>query len=147
VAPTDEPGCAAGGFYTARDARNQRRFNAWLLAASLAYVGVTAAVRWRNSIPVALLGLLAGVTSLLAIQALRHYLIFLREADELLRRIQTEALALGFGLGAAVSLIYPLLEMLGAPHLGGYAAALVMLLSWGLGSWLGARRYSGTSAP
>jgi|HubBroStandDraft_3_1064219.scaffolds.fasta_scaffold06469_5 hypothetical protein len=37
------PGC--GGFLTPRDARNQRRFNAWLLAAMLAYVGAPAALR------------------------------------------------------------------------------------------------------
>ncbi|MDP9120108.1 MAG: hypothetical protein M3O15_01875, partial [Acidobacteriota bacterium] len=40
-----EPGCA--GFHTARDARNLRRFQVWMLAAGLAYVGATAALRWR----------------------------------------------------------------------------------------------------
>jgi hypothetical protein len=73
-------------------------------------------------------------------------LLFLRDADELLRRIETEALALGFGAGAVVGLVYPLLEKLGAPALGGHATLLAMMLSWGLGSWLGMRRYSGANS-
>jgi hypothetical protein len=140
-----EPGCA--GFYTARDAGNQRRFNVWLLAAALAYLGATATLRWREAVPRALPWLLAGLAWLLAILAIRSYLVFLREADELLRRIQTEALALGFGAGAVLSLLYPLLEGLGAPALDGNMTVLVMMLSWAAGSWLGTRRYSGSSAP
>jgi hypothetical protein len=139
-----EPGC---GFYTARDSRNVRRFNLWMLAAMLAYLGATAALRRRESIPRAFPWLLVGLASLLALQATRSYLVFLRGADELLRRIQTEALALGFVSGAAFSLLYPLLEALGAPKLDGHATALVMMLSLGAGSWLGTRRYSAGSAP
>jgi hypothetical protein len=137
------PGC---GFYTARDTRNLRRFNIWLFAAAFAYVGATAALRWRESIPGALPWVLVGLASLLAIQAIRSYRVFLRGADELLRRIQTDALALGFGLGVVFSLLYPLLEKLGAPKLDGQAPALVMMFSWSAGLWLGTRRYSGSGA-
>jgi hypothetical protein len=140
----DEPGCA--GFYTERDSRNQRRFHVWLLAATLAYLGATAALRWRASIPGALPWLLTGLTVLLAIQATRAYLAFLRAADELLRGIQTDALALGFGSGAVFSLLYPLLARLGAPELDEHATAVVMMLAWSAGSWLGTRRYRGSSA-
>jgi hypothetical protein len=138
---------ACGGFYTARDSRNLRRFNLWMVAAMLAYLGATAALRWRGSMPRALPWGLVGLASLLALQATRSYLVFLRGADELLRRIQTEALALGFVSGAVFSLLYPLLEALGAPKLDGHATALVMMLSLGAGSWLGTRRYSAGSAP
>jgi hypothetical protein len=140
-----EPGCG-DGFYTARDARNQRRFTLWTLAAGLAYVGATAALRWRALLPAALPWLLSGLAWVLALQAIRLYVIFLRRADELLRRIQTEALAFGFGAGAVVAMLYPQLELLGAPKLGGYAIALVMMLAWSAGAWLGTRRYSGKSA-
>jgi hypothetical protein len=139
-----EPGCT--GFYTARDSRNLRRVNLWVLAAALAYLGATAALRWRESIPRALPWLLAGLALLLATQATRSYLVFLRGADELLRRIQTEALVLGFVSGAVFSLVYPLLAMLGAPALDGHVTAVVMLLSWSAGVWLGTRRYGGRSA-
>jgi hypothetical protein len=143
--PSPEPGCG-DGFYTARDARNQRLFTLWMLAAGIAYLGATAALRWRASLPAALPWLLSALAWVLALQAIRRYVIFLRQADELLRRIQTEALALGFGAGAVVSLLYPLLELLGAPKLGEYAVALVMMLAWSAGTWLGTRRYSGKNS-
>jgi hypothetical protein len=143
--PAAGPGC--GGFYTARDARNQRRANLWLFAATLAYLGATAAIHWRASLPRALPWLLAGLTALLFIVAVRSLLVFLRGADELLRKIQIEALALGFGAGAVFSLLYPLFEKLGGPEVGENATPLVMMLAWGAGSWLGARRYAGSGAP
>jgi hypothetical protein len=143
--PAAGPGCA--GFYTARDARNQRRVNFWLFAATLAYLGTSAALRWRASLPAALPWFLAGLTALLAIVAIRRFLAFLRAADELLRKIQTEALALGFGTGAVFSIFYPLLEKLGAPEIGENATACVMILAWGAGSWLGPRHYCRSGAP
>jgi hypothetical protein len=115
-----------------------------MLAATVAYVGATAALRWRQSIPLALPWLLAGLAALLAILAARSYMVFLHRADELLRRIQTEALALGFAAGAVFSMFYPLLAGLGAPRLGEHATAAIMMLSWGAGSWLGTRRYAGS---
>jgi hypothetical protein len=140
------PPCAAG-FYTPRDARHLRRVNAWMIAAALADLGATAALHRRGSIPIALSWPLVGVAWLLAIAAIRSYLVFLRGADELLRRIQTDALAQGFGVGVVLSLLYPLLEELGAPKLDSHITAAVMMFSWSAGSWLGTRRYSGSGAP
>ena len=142
--PRTGPGCA--GFYTARDVRSQRRFNVWLFAAMLAYLGATAAIRWRGSVPGMLPWLLTGLAWILSLQATRSYLLFLRGADELLRRIQLEALALGFGAGAVFSLLYPLLEGLGAPKLDGNATVMVMMFSWGAGTWVVTRRYCGSGA-
>ncbi len=135
-----------GGFRTARDASNLRRFNFWMLAAAVAYIAATAALRWREAIPAAspaLQWLLVGATLLLALAAIRRYLLFLRQADELLRRIQLEALGTGFAVGAAVAMVYPLFELLGAPALGGRAIAVVLLLAWAVGSWFASRRYTG----
>jgi hypothetical protein len=129
------------GFYTPRDAQALRRFNLWLLAASLTYVGATAAIRWREAVPGPLPWILVALAWVLAVQSVRCYLAFLRGADELLRRIQIEALALGFGAGAVVSLLYPLVASLGAPALEAHLIPLVMMLSWGAGAYFGARRY------
>jgi len=139
-APGAEPPCS--GFYSARDLRNQRRFNLWLFVSALAFVAAAAAVRWRSSLPATLPWLAVGVAVLLALLSIRSYLVFLRAADELLRRIQTEALAFGFGAGALVAYFSPLAEKLGAPKLGTWGTALVMMFSWSLGTWLGMRRYS-----
>ncbi len=135
-----------GVSHTVRDAQNTRRFQLRMLAAALAYIVATAALRWRGSISWASPGLqwlLVGVAVLLALAALRAYLQMLRQADELQRRIHLEALGLGFAAGAVFALLYPLFELLGAPALGGRAIAVVMLLSWAAGSWLAARRFSG----
>lgn len=141
-----EPGC--DGFLTARDAKNRRRFYVWLFATMLAYLSATAALRWRESFPGALGRLfpwvLVGLALVLGVQATRSYMVFLRRVDELLRKIETEALALGFAAGAAVSLFYPLLESLGAPKLDGEATAVIMMLAAGVGHWLGLRRYCGS---
>ncbi len=140
-----DPGC--GSFHTARDRRNQRRLNAWIIAASLVYLGATAALRWQARLPggPVLAWALTGGFALMAVEAARRWFLFLRQADELLRRIQLEALALACGVGLVLSLLYPLLEDLGLPRVGGRLTAMAMMLALVLGSWLGTRRYSGRS--
>jgi hypothetical protein len=140
-APPDAAADCAG-FFTERDARNRRRLDARMILAALAYVGAAAALRWRASIPAAVVALAVVVAVLLAAVAVRAYRDFLRAADELLRKTQMEALALGFAAGVVFSLVWPLLELVGAPHLGTDAAAVVLLLTAGVGWWIGVRRYT-----
>jgi len=135
-------GLGWGGFYTARDARFQRRVLLWMLTFALAYVAAAAALRFRAALPAALPWLAVGAALALAFQVTRSYVQFLRGADELLRRIEIEALALGFAAGSAFAMLYPLLVRLGAPAVDGYWTALVMMLGWAAGGWLGLRRYS-----
>lgn len=137
------PGAGCEGFETAHDARHRRRFDLWMVALAVGYVGAAAALHGRATLPAPIPWLLVGATLGLALLALRSYLRFLRAADELVRRIQTEALALGFAVGVVFALVYPLLEKLGAPAGGENATAAVMMLAWGLGTWLGTRRYQG----
>jgi hypothetical protein len=138
------PGC--GDRYSERDARIHRRAYRWLLAASLAYVAATAALRFRSGLPSLVPWLAVGLAVGLFALAIRAYLQFLRAADELQRRIETEALAIGFAAGTAFSLLYPLFERLGAPELGWQATPLVLMLSGGIGAWFGVRRYSRTGS-
>lgn len=136
-----EPG--GNGFYTPRASRSQRRFQVWMMAAMLAYLGATAAVRFKASVAPWVYWALVVLAWLLAIQTIRSYLQFLRGADELLRKIEIEALGLGFGVGAFFSMLYPLLEGLGAPGVGQLGSATVMMFAAGIGSLLGRRRYCG----
>lgn len=125
----------------------ERRLRSWMIVAAMAYLGASAAIRWRSSFPpglpsaLPLLSVLAATVC--ALLATRSYLLFLRTLDELLRRIEIEALAIGFGAGVIVALLYPLCEELGAPGIGGFAIAPTMLLSWALASGLGKRRFFG----
>lgn len=74
--------------------------------------------------------------------SMRSYVSFLRQADELLRKVHLEALAFAFGAGIVAMMGYRLCERLGAPKLDVNDAALVMLLCWLGGQWLGSRRYA-----
>lgn len=141
--PPLRPGCE--DVASPADARNRRRANVWLFATMALYLGASATVRWRAGLPAFVPW--AAITVLLgmAVATVRAYRRFLRGADELVRRIQTDALAVGFSVGAVVGLAYPLLETLGAPRLGAAAGFVAMMLAWGLASWLGARRYDGGS--
>jgi hypothetical protein len=136
------PDEGGGGWYTATDASNQIRFLAWLFVSMVAYVGATAAARRSASLPASVPWLLGGLSAVLGTQAIRRYVLFLRRADELLRKLELEALALGFASGAVTCLLLPLLERLGVPDFGEASTILlVMMAAWGLGSWLGMRRY------
>src|ERR1700761_1750371 len=92
------PGGAScsGGFYNRRDARNQRRADAWLFAAMAAFLSATAALHLHAvHVPAPLCWLLVGLTAALSLQAIRSFRAFLRTADELLRVIHLQALATG----------------------------------------------------
>lgn len=83
---------------TERDARNERRANihAMIWTASLIVCGVAIKAHLVES-PLA--GLVAAVPLVPGFLFVRAYLKYLREADEFLRKIQMEALAIGFGAG------------------------------------------------
>ncbi len=132
--------------YTPRDALNIRIFSVWTMAAAACFITATILIGERIIDRSALAWSLVAVTIVLALLAVRSYLIFLRAADELLRRIQLEGLALGFGAGAVFMLCYRLLERLGAPKLDSNDPFFVMLIFWALGQYIGMRRYSAGEA-
>ena len=132
---------------TATDRHNLRRFNLWALAWMAAWVAATFAVRFGGERLGPAAWLLAAVPILLGVAAIVSYWQFLRHADELLRLIQLEGLALGFGSGAVFMVSYRLLERLGAPTLDTSDPLLVMVVAWAIGQWLAARRYMGGGRP
>jgi hypothetical protein len=131
--------------YSPRDARNIRVFNTWLLAGMLCFVAVTILLGGKILQPGPLAWALAIVTIVLIAMAVRSYVLFLRDADELLRKIQLEALSLSFGAAALFMLGWRLLERLGAPKLDVDDPFLVMAVVWAAGQWYGFRRYGMTA--
>jgi hypothetical protein len=125
---------------TAVDRTNQYRFLAWTAVWGIAFVSATWALS-RGLVPAGVAAWFVALTPLLpAVMALSAYLRFLRMADELLRKIQFEGLAIGFGCGVIAGVGYPLLERAGAPESPGLVM-LVMMLGWAVGQLLGLRRY------
>lgn len=73
--------------------------------------------------------------------ALRAYLRFLGRMDELGRRIQLEALAIGFGAAGMLTFAYGFLENAGFPQLSYIWVFPLMIFLWGIGGAIATRRY------
>ncbi len=146
---TSTPGSSGFGWncsdvLTARDAENLRRFNvvalAWAMLAACSSIaigefGVKGLTGWA----------LAVATLLLGLTSIWLYLKFLRNADELLRKIHVDALGLGFGAAIVFMLFWRLCERLGAPKLDVSDPVLIMVLFWAAGQWIGLRRFRAES--
>lgn len=128
--------------FTRRDAANYRIFTLWILAAAALFAVTTVTID-ANVVPPAAGWAATAGTVILMIVSLRAYMHFLREADELLRKVHLESLAFSFGIGIVTMIGYRLCERLGAPKLDISDPVLVMVVAWALGQWAGVRRYAG----
>jgi|SRR5450432_471216 hypothetical protein len=105
-----------------------------VLLVSLTLINISPNAAWWR-IPLAL----APVVP--ALFALGAYMRFFSRIDELQRRIQSEALAFGFGSAGILSFSYGFLENIGFPHLSWIFVFPLMIAMWGIGAAIAARRY------
>jgi hypothetical protein len=138
---TDTAACTS--LYTPRDSRNIRNFTLWLFAAMASFMVASILIRREIIDRGPLAYALTGLTIALLLVMLRAYIVFIREADELLRKVQLEALALSFGATIVFMLGYRLCERLGALKLDVDDPMIVMSLVFAIGQWIGMRRYAG----
>lgn len=125
------------------DTRNIQHFSAWCLAWAIAFIASTLAFARGGVAPVSPAAwLLVAVPTLAAVQTVRAYHHFLREADELQRKIHLEALALGFGVGILFMMSARLLGRAGLPELDVNDGIVVMALTFSFGIWRASRRYA-----
>jgi len=129
------------GCGTARDRNNQYRFVAWCISWALTLTGVTAYLDFNESFRGTGAWLLAMIPFALSIGALLAFLKFLRDADEFMRKIQVEGLAIGFGFGVLFTLGYQVFERAGAPEMSANDAVVFMCAGWMAGQLFGAWRY------
>ena len=78
-------------FGTRTDRRNQLVVVAWLFAWAISFVAAKWTLKSGEAIPLALQLAAVAVPTILAIGGVLAFLKFLREADELVRRIELEA--------------------------------------------------------
>ena len=69
------------------------------------------------------------------------FLAMIREADELERRINYQALSFAFVVTFSASLAWSLLEDLGLPRISSFYWWLVLAISWGIGLTIYSRKY------
>ena len=130
--------CGSG---TARDRRNQYVYLAWLVAWAIAFVGGKWILVNRMPESEVFAWILAVLPTLMLVGAVFAYIKFLREADELIRKIQMDALAVAFGIGVIMGLAYETLELVGVPLAEPSLIAVTMMVVWSLAQFDAIRRY------
>ncbi len=132
---------ACGG--TVRDRKNQRWIIAWSFLWMASWVALVLGIEneWMpRGWPVAFA---TAVTLLPAALTLLAYRRFLREADELRRKLELDALALAFGVGVVGGMSYFALGRAGVVAMDDFLfVILAMIATHSLGVWIGHRRYS-----
>lgn len=132
--------CAAQ--MTPTDVRNMRRFNAWTFVWAAAFVAASFILK-AGLVPAGAAAIAVALfPTLLGLMMIRAYLRFIRRADELVRKVQLEGAALGFGVGVLFAVGYGLLERAGAPKLDVSDSIMPMVLAWAIGQVLAWKRYS-----
>ena len=138
---TREPFWVRCGDTTPRDRRNLMRVMWTLGAWAVCFAGGSQLIA-KDLLPAGPLPwVVAALPSVLGVFVLVAYGRFLREADELHRTIQLQALALGFGAGWFAFTGYRIFERLGAPAADIADFTMVMALFYAIGAFLGWRRY------
>lgn len=130
----------AGGADTPTDRRNNKALSIWSIVWAIAIILASFFVTNFDLGP-ALTWIIVLLPNLFAIIVLRSYLKFLRMTDELIRRVQLEGLAVGFGTGYAFTIGYLVAEAAGAPPMNMAVLVLVMTVGWLGGNFFAARRY------
>lgn len=128
------------GFGTKTDRKNQKHFVFLMFIWAVLFIASTWLLKGEYfdgilSYIVAILPTVVGLVGVLS------YVKFLRETDELIRKIELEGLAIGFGVGVLCILGYPLLVMVGLPPISIQTAGAVMLFAWVFGQIIARRRY------
>ncbi len=125
-----------------RDKPAQRRTTLWSLFWALSLLAVTLGIRkWHLSSGLILAGI--GLNALLGLGTLLAYRRFLRETDELRRKIELDALALAFGVGVIGGMTYWLLTIADAVPKNSFGFVFAaMILVYPAGVLIGLRRYS-----
>ena len=133
---------SCAGPVTARDARNLRTFNYWTIALGAWLLAATFIVEFGFLRSLAFGWLFPIAAAAIGVMTVRAYVHFIRNADELLRKIHLEGLAWGMGAALIIMPTWRLCERLGAPKLDSVDPLLFIVIAWAIGHWRGLRHYA-----
>lgn len=126
---------------TEADRRNNRLFSRWCLVSAIGFCAVIFLFAYYPQLEGPVSWMLAMIPVVLAVATLRLFLRLLRQADELMRKVQVEGIAVGFGAGAIFCVGSFTLEQAGVPGLPMIIAILPMMIGWAVGALLVAWRF------
>ena len=136
-----EPGSEECGPITAEGKRHDILVAAYCLAWGLSFVGAAQVIK-KGLVPAGPVAwLIAALPSFAAVWMLVAYTRYLRQADELQRLIQLQAMGWGFGGGFFAICGYSLFEPLGAPAIDAVTLAVIMPVLFAIGILAGWWRY------
>lgn len=130
------------GDMTESDRRNLNRANLWLALWLVSFAAATFMIKGEVISTGITSWIVAAVPLVVGLGAMLAYGRYIRQADELQRRIQVQALALGFGVAFFFGFGYRLLEKVGAPAADISDVSIVMAFFYFVGLWIGRRRYA-----
>lgn len=126
---------------TKAEQRNIRSVWIWCLVWAAGFSAVTSALEAFPQLRGAFVWLLAIIPIALSFPAVLACLRFIREADEFMRKVQLDGIAIGFAAGFVFCLGYHMLEYVGAPHLPMVVATVPLGFGWAIGSFIVAFRH------
>ncbi len=124
-----------------QDSANRAYTREFLIAMAAYVVAVLVTVRLTPDVDPAIRAPFVLIPLIPSAFAVRAYVRYLGRMDELGRRIQLEALAIGFGAAGMLTFAYGFLENAGFPQLSYVFVFPLMLFLWGIGGAIAARRY------
>src|SRR5690349_14872290 len=125
---------------TEAERRNIRSVWIWCSVGAFGWPATVKALEAFPQLPSSVAWLLAMIPIALSILALLACLRFIREADEFMRKVQLDGIAIGFAAGIVFCLSYHTLEHVGAPPLPMVFAIVPLTFGWAIGSFIVAYR-------
>jgi hypothetical protein len=126
---------------TKAEQRNIRSVWIWCFVWAAGFYAVTTALEAFPQLRGPSAWLLAMIPVALSFPAVLACLRFIREADEFMRKVQLDGIAIGFAAGFVFCLGYHTLENLGAPRLPLLVATVPLAFGWAIGSFIVALRH------
>jgi hypothetical protein len=126
---------------TEADQRNLRLIWIWTAVWGISFSAAMIALKSNPQLQGPFAWLLAVIPIVLGVPTVRTYLRFLREADEFMRKVQLEGIAIGYAVGSLACIGYHTLEHVGAPELPMIVALIPFASGWAVGAFLVALRY------
>jgi hypothetical protein len=118
----------------------EKRFALWMLAWAVV-VGICMYLLRHDLVASPYNWFVASIPLILIVLPLRAYYIFYRHADELIRKIQMEAVAVGFFVGVTYAMAHRLLEAAGLQPASAADTGVMMLFAFGFAQIYGAWKY------